>query len=109
MKTFLEPATLGANLYDSDFYIWTQEQAALLRQVPRGAFALDVDNLAEEIESIGRAEISTVSSLLRQVLIHLLKMAIEPGNPSQGHWVNEVLTFPSDAVLAFTPGMRQRI
>jgi hypothetical protein len=109
VKTVLEHAVAETSLYDSDFYLWTQEQAALLRQVPRGSFALDIENLAEEIESMGRSEVSKVSSLLRQVLIHLLKMAIEPDSLSQRHWVGEVLTFQADAVLAFTPGMRQRI
>ena len=109
MNTLLESAATHADRYDTDFYIWTQEQAALLRQMPRGVFALDIDNLAEEIESTGRAEVSNVSSLLRQVLIHLLKMAIEPGSVSKVHWVSEVVTFQSDAMLAFTPGMKQRI
>ena len=109
MKTLLDHKAVEANQYDADFYIWTQEQAALLRQVPHGSFALDIDNLAEEIESMGRAEIAKVSSLLSQVLIHLLKMAIEPDSLSQRHWVSEVLTFQADAVWAFTPGMKQRI
>jgi hypothetical protein len=40
-------------LYDQDFYAWTQEQAALLRE---GALHdLDVTNLAEEIESLGKS------------------------------------------------------
>jgi hypothetical protein len=40
--------------YDDDFYAWTQEQARLLRA---GEFsAVDVANLAEEIESIGRSD-----------------------------------------------------
>ena len=109
MKTVLDHAEVQVSQYDADFYIWTQEQAALLRQVPRDSFALDIENLAEEIESMGRAEISKVSSLLRQVLIHLLKMAMEPSSLSQSHWVSEILTFQYDAVAAFTPGMRQRI
>ena len=109
MTTLFECAAAHPNLYDTDFYVWTQEQAALLRRVPRGSFALDIENLAEEIESMGRAEISKVSSLLLQVLIHLLKMVVEPDSLSQRHWVSEVVTFQSNAVLAFTPGMRQRI
>lgn len=109
MTTLFESAAAHPNLYDTDFYVWTQEQAALLRRVPRGSFALDIENLAEEIESTGRAEISKASSLLRQVLIHLLKMAIEPDRMSQRHWSGELLTFQYDAVLAFSPGMKQRI
>ena len=109
MKTLPQHTTATAHQHDNDFYTWTQEQAALLRRVPRGAFALDIDNLAEEIEDIGRGEIREVSSLPRQVLMHLLKLAILPDSASRQHWINEVVTFQVDAVLAFTPGMRQRI
>jgi hypothetical protein len=63
VKTLPEHTTATAHQHETDFYTWTQEQAALLRRVPRGAFALDIDNLAEEIEDIGRGEIREVSSL----------------------------------------------
>ena len=40
--------------YDEDFYSWTQEQAELLRT---GQFnSLDIPNLIEEIETMGRSE-----------------------------------------------------
>jgi Domain of unknown function DUF29 len=40
--------------YAQDFYGWTQEQARLLRE---GRFAeLDVANVVEEIETLGRSE-----------------------------------------------------
>ena len=109
MKNDLDDEVISATPYDADFYIWTQEQAALLRKLPRGSFALDIDHIAEEIEDMGRSEISKVSSLLRQVLIHLLKLVTEPDSPSREHWLSEILTFQSDALLVFTPGMKQRI
>ena len=109
MKNDPDDDVISATPYDADFYIWTQEQAALLRKLPRGAFALDIDHIAEEIEDMGRSEVSKVSSLLRQVLIHLLKLVTEPDSPSREHWLSEILTFQSDALLVFTPGMKQRI
>lgn len=39
--------------HDTDFYRWTQDQAALLRALPRSSNHLDIDNLAEEIEAMG--------------------------------------------------------
>lgn len=40
--------------YEQDFYGWTQEQAALLRA---GRLAdLDIANLIEEVETMGRTE-----------------------------------------------------
>ena len=57
--------------YETDFYLWTQQQAALLRQGQLQA--VDVANLAEEIESMGKSDRRTLGSHLRNVLLHLLK------------------------------------
>jgi hypothetical protein len=101
--------TKEASKHDTDFFGWTQEQAGILRETPRGNARLDTDNLAEEIEDMGRAEILAISSLLRQTLIHLLKLAIEPNSQAAGHWFDEIVTFQGDAVLAFAPGLGQRL
>lgn len=62
--------------YDTDFYLWTQQQATLLRQ---GRLqAVDADNLAEEIESMGKSDRRTLGSHLRNVLSHLLKWRYQP-------------------------------
>jgi len=46
--------TASAPLYETDFYGWIQQQAGVLRA---GSFAaLDLDNLIEEVESMGRSE-----------------------------------------------------
>ncbi|MAU94574.1 MAG: hypothetical protein CMP81_01610 [Fulvimarina sp.] len=95
--------------HDVDFYRWTQDQAALLRALPRGSNRLDIDNLAEEIEDMGRAEIKEISTLLRQTLVHLVKIAFDPEAPSVAHWVGEASGFQSDAVLAYSPGLEQRL
>lgn len=95
--------------HDTDFYRWTQDQAALLRALPRTSNLLDIDNLAEEIEDLGRAEIKEISSLLRQTLVQLIKLAFAPEAPSAAHWVEEVSGFQGDAVLAYSPGLKQRL
>jgi hypothetical protein len=95
--------------HDSDFVGWTESQAAILKNLPRGAFGLDAENLAEEIADLGRTEVRETSSLLRQVLVHLIKLAAEPGSEAADHWVEEALAFQGDAVLACTPGIRQRV
>ncbi|WP_102958939.1 DUF29 domain-containing protein [Mangrovicella endophytica] len=95
--------------HDTDFYTWTQDQAALLRALPRSSNRLDIENLAEEIEDLGRAEIKEVSSLLRQTLVHLVKIAFDPDAPSVAHWVGEASGFQGDAMLVYSPGLRQRL
>jgi hypothetical protein len=59
------------NSYEKDFYSWTQEQAGLLRN---GQFNnLDIPNLIEEIETLGRSERRELESRLTILLLHLLK------------------------------------
>ena len=57
--------------YETDFYLWTQQQAALLRQ--GSLAALDVENLAEEIEDMGKSNRLALESYLSNVIMHLLK------------------------------------
>ncbi len=57
--------------YEKDFYSWTYEQAELLR---KGRFnELDIANLIEEIETMGRSEKRELESRLTILLLHLLK------------------------------------
>ena len=63
-------------LYETDFYAWTQRQAALLRGE---AFEqIDWNNLIEEIESLGRSEKHEVESRLEVLIMHLLKWQYQP-------------------------------
>lgn len=60
-----------SQLYDDDFYLWVRHNAELIRQ--RRFDEIDVDNVVEEIESLGRRDRHEVQSrlatLLRQLLI----------------------------------------
>jgi hypothetical protein len=95
--------------HDVDFYQWTQKQADLLRAMSSDSCPLDLNNLAEEIEDMGRDEIREISSLLRQTITHLLKIAIDPNAASVLRWFDEIIAFQGDAVLAFSPGLKQRL
>ena len=67
----------NATLYDTDFYAWATEQAALLRA---GRLSeVDIENIAEEIESMGRSERRELVSRLTVLLLHLLKWRYQPG------------------------------
>ncbi len=66
----------NAALYDEDFYGWTMEQARLLRA---GEFArLDIENVAEELESIGRRDRREIDGRLVVLLSHILKAGRVP-------------------------------
>lgn len=63
--------------YDGDFYAWTQEQASLLRS---GQFSqIDIENVAEELESMGRSDKREIASRLEVLLVHLLKWQVQEG------------------------------
>jgi Domain of unknown function DUF29 len=69
--------TKNATLYDTDFHAWANEQAALLRA---GRLSeADIENIAEEIESMGRSEKRELVSRLTVLLLHLLKWRYQPG------------------------------
>lgn len=71
------------NLYDRDFYQWTQKTAYFLKQ--RKFEAVDWDALIEEIEALGRSEKRAIRSYLVVVIKHLLKWQYQPGERS-GSW-----------------------
>ena len=73
----------NAERYEQDFYLWTQQQAALLRE---GKWQdLDYTNLAEEIESVGRSDKRELSNRLKVLVLHLLKWQYQPAGREQGH------------------------
>jgi hypothetical protein len=65
------------DLYETDFYAWTQEQARLLRE--RRWSDLDLDNLVDEVESVGKSDKNQIESRLEILLAHLLKWKYQPG------------------------------
>lgn len=76
-------------LYDSDFFLWTQDQAAALRDGKLDA--MDLAHLAEEMESVGASEKRTIASQLLRLLAHLLKWGYEPSHrgPSWQDSIND--------------------
>ena len=94
-------------LYDTDFYAWTQDQAAKLREIRDNR--LDAENLAEEVADLGKSELRAVTSHLDQVLIHLLKAAHSPADQPRTGWLNEADLHHREMLKAFSPSMRQKI
>ncbi|MFZ1642734.1 MAG: DUF29 domain-containing protein [Candidatus Contendobacter sp.] len=63
-------------LHDTDLFGWTRQQAHLLRT---GRFdELDVSNLIDEIEDVGKSQIRELESRLGVLLAHLLKWRYQP-------------------------------
>ncbi|HEY9851605.1 MAG TPA: DUF29 domain-containing protein [Leptolyngbyaceae cyanobacterium] len=69
------------SLYDRDFYLWIQATA---QQLKEGKFnEIDIPNLIEEIESMGRSEKRELKSRLVVLLMHLLKWQYQPEKRSE--------------------------
>jgi hypothetical protein len=64
------------NLYERDFYAWTQQQAQLLRE--RAWEKLDLPHLIEEMESLGRQQRQELRNRLGVLVGHLLKWEYQP-------------------------------
>ncbi len=88
-RSMAEPARKPRqNLYLSDFLAWSQEQGRLLKA--RSSAGLDWDNLAEEIETLGRSERNEIRSRLVVLLQHLLKWQFQPSRRKPG-WAASIL------------------
>jgi Domain of unknown function DUF29 len=68
--------TMSSELYEQDFYQWIETTAKLLRD--RNFSALDIDNLIEEIETMGRNEKRNITHNLEVLLTYLLKYKYLP-------------------------------
>lgn len=65
-----------SNLYVSDFYAWTQEQADLLRN--HQWHKIDLQHLIEEVESLGKQQRQELRNRLSILIGHLLKWQFQP-------------------------------
>lgn len=73
--------------FEADYARWCAEQGALLRE---GRLSdLDRDNLAEEIESLGRSDRREIESRLKVLLVHLLKWYFQPEQRA-GSWKSTI-------------------
>lgn len=95
-------------LYKTDFYSWTQQQANLIRQ--RRLEELDLDNILEEIESMGRSERRQLSHRLDVLLMHLLKWQFQPDHRSSS-WVGSIKEqrYRVGRLLQDNPGLKAKI
>jgi hypothetical protein len=91
--------------HDSDFYTWTQEQAALLRQ---GRWnEADIVSLIEELNSIGASEKWELENRLAVLIAHLLKWKHQPKRRGNS-WRFTIEAQRQDArdVLSDNPGFK---
>ncbi len=77
----------GVASHDGDFTAWAFEQARRIRALRSND--IDIQNIAEEIESLGKGEVSKLESLLTIVVLHLLKWDCQPTYRSRS-WIDSI-------------------
>ena len=97
-----------ATLYETDFYAWTQTQAAALHQA--NFDQLDITNLIEEIEDMGKSQQRQLESRLIVLLVHLLKWQFQP-NQRSPRWeaTIRIQRLELADLLADNPSLRPRL
>lgn len=101
-----------ATLYDRDIVTWAEEQAAALRSLakrPELSNLVDWGNLIEEIESMGRSQVSGVERKLVLILSHLLKVISAPDSPATRGWRSEIAGHQRVMRKQFSNAMRNHI
>ena len=95
---------MADDLYERDFYLWTQAQADALRA--RSTNALDFEMLAEEVGDMGKRERNRCISLTSRILEHLFMLASTQRDEPVGHWRAEIRAFRASLRLTLTPSIR---
>jgi hypothetical protein len=101
--------TRPEQLYETDFYAWTQAQAKELRRFAktRPNLSLDLGHLAEEVEGLGMSERSAVFSFVRLIMQNFLLATYSPAAGQREHWLDEVDEFRSQTEDRLTPTIRR--
>lgn len=82
------PLSVDPAAYANDVHAWTKAQAAMLRA--RQFEAIDLENIIEEIESLGNEQAHAVESHLIVAVEHLLKLAVSTDAEPRRGWMLSV-------------------
>jgi hypothetical protein len=94
--------------YEEDYALWAEEQATLL--VKHNFPALDIENLVEELRTMGRSERRSIQHRLTVLVSHLLKCLVQPDHKS-AHWSATLLEQRTRiaGLLHDSPSLRQHV
>ncbi len=93
--------------HEDDIYGWSLRQAELLRE---GRYDdVDMENVAEEIESVGRSQVASLASCYRLIAAHLLKVLFQPERFTRS-WQSTIVRerFNASAYLKDNPSLKPR-
>src|SRR5947208_10612861 len=93
--------------YEDDFFAWTQHQATVLRSMAVADNRFDRDNVAEEIEDLGRSQRDAVRSRVRRIIEHLLKLSYSPAQQPRFDWMGSIIEARSALGDKISPTLRR--
>lgn len=99
---------IQSSLYDRDLTAWAEQQAAALR-ARAGGNVLDYENLAEEIDDVGRSLLSSCLSYIDVAVLHLLKLQFTPSERDNRGWRVSVRAARKDLRRDLSPTLRARL
>ncbi|MBV8458528.1 MAG: DUF29 domain-containing protein [Acetobacteraceae bacterium] len=106
---------MSKTLYEQDFALWSTEQGRAIRQAAAARLntpaPIDWENVAEEIETLGRSERSALRSHLLVIAEHLMKLEASPAKAPRADWTATVETQRSqiEALLSDSPSLRREV
>lgn len=94
--------------YQKDFYQWTRQQARSLKK--KDFSHLDIENLVEEIESLGSSEKRALKSYCVVLLTHLLKQKYQPQQDCNS-WRSSIANARREIklLLEYSPSLKKEL
>ena len=101
--------TRTEQLYEEDFYVWTQRQAAALRRLAetRPNVDLDFPHLIEEVEDLGTSQRDAVRSPLRRIIEHCLKLEHSRARYPRTGWRDSIIDARAEVDDKLSPSLRR--
>jgi Domain of unknown function DUF29 len=97
------------DLYEHDFFAWTQLQARELRRFARTRpnLPLDLEHLAEEVADLGKEQRNALRSWTVRIIEHLLLLEHSPADAARRGWIDEIVEFRDEIEARLTPTLRR--
>ena len=105
MATRIKPT--AKDLYETDLYVWAQNQAELLRD--KRFDELDLANLVEEVEDLGGAMRRSVRNRTITIMVHLLKLQYSPAADPRLRWRETIRSQRTCLLTDLTPTLHREL
>jgi hypothetical protein len=97
------------DLYDRDFYAWTQLQARALGRLAATCpnLPLDLARLTEEIRDLGKEQHNALRSWTVRIIEHLLLLQHSTAADPRCRWISEIVDFRGEIEERLSPTLRR--